>query len=104
MGYLTIKINTETHPSREGKTSIDLPKNPLQIKIGTKNWRVSTTHNWKYRGGGEKSSVQLRSQILSPTKSSEKVGEEFDGTDPAKSTTNCADTLLEGKREKEDMD
>ena len=68
-----------------------LAKTPLQTKNGTKKRRVGMTHDQKYRGGGHKIRVQWSSCTSSPENSSNKMGEEADGTDPANSTSDHAD-------------
>ena len=96
-----MRIKSETHPSGEDKDSTASPRTPLQTKYGTKNGRVGTSHDRKYRRGEKKIRVQLRSPKLSPTKSTNKVGEDGNVADPSNSTTNCVENHPEGKREEE---
>ena len=99
-----MKIKIETHPLREYKASTVLKKTPPHTENVAKKWRIVTTHDRKYRGSGQKSRVQLRSQTSSPAKSPNEMGEDANSTYPVNPTANCAENQPKGKREEEETD
>ena len=78
-------------------------KNPTPDLKWRKKRHVGKTHDRKYQVGGQKIRVQLRSRSSSPKKYPNKLGEDANGMDPAKSTGNLTDTRPKGKREEDDM-